>query len=171
MDIESKLAEYRARKRRQAYLTKANETLKSFFTLRPKTEPMSLSPVENEAEHSEDKVLLINETECDKDNVSSDVESEDRDDCQISYITLVTYVLYFILWLTLFIIFIKLQFGLVFVVVSALLAIYFNTGTGPKRKNEVSAYSVFNKNCESIDGTLKAEQFEREIRYGSAAVH
>lgn len=53
---------------------------------------------------------------------------------------------------------------------SALLGIYFNTRTEPKKRNEMSAYSVFNKNCESIDGTLKAEQFEREIRYGSGSV-
>lgn len=47
---------------------------------------------------------------------------------------------------------------------------YLNTRTRPKKKNEISAYSVFNKNCESIPGTLKAEQFEREMRYGASAV-
>lgn len=57
-----------------------------------------------------------------------------------------------------------------FLVLSALAGIYYNTRTGPKRRGEVSAYSVFNKNVESIDGTLKAEQFEREIRYGSMSV-
>ena len=42
---------------------------------------------------------------------------------------------------------------------------------GSRRKiGELSAYSVFNENCESIDGTLTAEQFERELRYGPAAV-
>lgn len=50
---------------------------------------------------------------------------------------------------------------------SALVGIYLNTRTGPKPKNEISAYSVFNENCEAIDGTLKGEQFEREIRYGA----
>lgn len=48
---------------------------------------------------------------------------------------------------------------------SMLFGVYFNTRT-TRKKNEVSAYSVFNENCHSIDGTLKAEQFEREIRYG-----
>ncbi|CAH2045007.1 unnamed protein product, partial [Iphiclides podalirius] len=42
--------------------------------------------------------------------------------------------------------------------------------TRPKKRGEVSAYSVFNENCTSIDGTLKAEQFEREIRYGPSSV-
>ena len=34
-----------------------------------------------------------------------------------------------------------------------------------RNKDEPSAYSVFNPNCESIDGTLTAEQFENEIRH------
>lgn len=70
---------------------------------------------------------------------------------------------YLAFWVTLYIIAIELQFGIVFLMLSALVAIYLNTRTGPKNRNEISAYSVFNKNCESIDGTLKAEQFEREI--------
>lgn len=78
--------------------------------------------------------------------------------------------LYFIFWATCFAIAVELQFGAVFFVISALVGIYLNTRTGPKPKNEMSAYSVFNKNVESIDGTLKAEQFEREIRYGSMSV-
>ncbi|XP_034475459.1 SAYSvFN domain-containing protein 1 [Drosophila innubila] len=77
---------------------------------------------------------------------------------------------YFLFWVTLYVIAIELKFGLVFLMFSALFFIYFNTRTGPKKSNELSAYSVFNKNCESIDGTLKAEQFENEIRYGSASV-
>lgn len=52
---------------------------------------------------------------------------------------------------------------MVYLVISGLLFIYFNTRTGPKKEGEVSAYSVFNPNCEAIDGTLKAEQFEREF--------
>ncbi|KAF5294043.1 hypothetical protein FQR65_LT10946, partial [Abscondita terminalis] len=76
------------------------------------------------------------------------------------------YILYFILWITVYFIFIKLQFGLVYLVTSALVGIYLNTRTSKRKKNEISAYSVFNKNCKSIDGTLTAEQFEREIRMG-----
>lgn len=65
---------------------------------------------------------------------------------------------------------IELKFGTVFLLFSALFGIYFNTRTTPRKRNEISAYSVFNDNCQSIDGTLKAEQFEREIRYGPASV-
>ena len=40
-----------------------------------------------------------------------------------------------------------------------------------RKAGEMSAYSVFNPNCESIDGTLTAQQFEREIRHGPAAAN
>ena len=40
---------------------------------------------------------------------------------------------------------------------------------GKRKAGEASAYSVFNENCEAIDGTLTAQQFEREIRHGPAA--
>lgn len=65
---------------------------------------------------------------------------------------------------------IELKFGIVFLLFSALFGIYFNTRTEPKAKNEISAYSVFNENCKSIKGTLTAEQFEREIRYGPTSI-
>lgn len=70
-------------------------------------------------------------------------------------------------WITLYVIAIRLQFGTVYLMFSTLIGIYFNTRTAPKKKNEISAYSVFNRNCKSINGTLKAEQFDREIRYGT----
>lgn len=85
--------------------------------------------------------------------------------------TLITNTLYFLLWITLYTIAIHLEFGTVYFIVSFLYAIWRNTGTGPKKDGEVSAYSVFNPNCEAIDGTLKAEQFEQELRYGAGSVH
>ena len=38
---------------------------------------------------------------------------------------------------------------------------------GPR---ELSAYSVFNRNLEKLDGTFTSEQWERELKYGAAAV-
>lgn len=108
---------------------------------------------------------LVSSEECDSENTENDTLF------QCTYIDMAYYSLWFLLWLTLYIIFIKLQFGSVYFIVSSLIAMYVNTRTGPKKRNEVSAYSVFNKDCESIPGTLKAEQFEREIRYGAGAVH
>uniref|UniRef100_A0A182RRR6 SAYSvFN domain-containing protein n=1 Tax=Anopheles funestus TaxID=62324 RepID=A0A182RRR6_ANOFN len=79
-----------------------------------------------------------------------------------SWLTYLTYLVYFLFWTTLYAIAIELRFGVVFLMLSALFGIYFNTRT-KKAPGEISAYSVFNENCEAIDGTLKAEQFEREI--------
>jgi len=81
-----------------------------------------------------------------------------------------TWFIYFCFWATCYMIAIELKFGMVYLLFSALFGIYFNTRTGPRPRNEVSAYSVFNKNCEAIDGTLTPEQFEREIRYGPTSV-
>lgn len=89
------------------------------------------------------------------------------EDSKLKYIT---YILWFCFWATCWMIAIELKFGIVFLMFSALFGVYFNTRTGPKRKNEVSAYSVFNENCKSIKGTLKPEQFENEIRYGPMTV-
>lgn len=86
------------------------------------------------------------------------------------YLTYLTWLAYFLLWATCWAIAIELQFGLVYLLVSAIAGIYLNTRTGPRRRREVSAYSVFNRDCVAIDGTLNAEQFEREIRYGPAGV-
>lgn len=86
-----------------------------------------------------------------------------------SPVRIITYILYAILWTTVYAIFIKLEFGLVFLIVSALVGMYLNTRTTPKVKGEVSAYSVFNKDCKSIDGSLNADQFDKEIRGGGRA--
>ena len=65
------------------------------------------------------------------------------------------------------VIFVKIEFGAVFFLLSCILLMTSNLG---KRKpGEASAYSVFNENCEAIDGTLTAQQFEREIRHGGPA--
>lgn len=73
-------------------------------------------------------------------------------------------------WLLLFGFFCSIEFGVIFILLSGFYAIYINTGTSKRSKDEKSAYSVFNPNCERINGTLTAEQFEKEIRHGSTSV-
>lgn len=47
---------------------------------------------------------------------------------------------------------------------SLLIGICFNTRVKPRSaRKEVSAYSVFNEGCEAIDGTFKAEMFEKQL--------
>ncbi|WKY11158.1 hypothetical protein Q1695_003032 [Nippostrongylus brasiliensis] len=53
------------------------------------------------------------------------------------------------------------QFGLVFFAVSLLMAIWLSLGT--RSEGEISAYSVFNPNCERLLGQMTAEHFERDV--------
>ena len=74
-------------------------------------------------------------------------------------------VLRWILWAVMFAIFIEMEFGTVFFVLSLFYFIYLSLRYSRRKPWEPSAYSVYNKNCEAIDGSLTAEQFERELRY------
>ena len=78
--------------------------------------------------------------------------------------------LYVILWLLLWGFFIEVEFGIVYLLFSAFAFIGLSLRGSRRRIGELSAYSVFNENCEAIEGTLTAAQFEREIRYGPTAV-
>lgn len=70
-----------------------------------------------------------------------------------------------LLWTILLGLFVELEFATVYILISAFVFLYANTRTREKLKNEPSAYSVFNQNCERIQGSLTAEQFESEIGY------
>lgn len=100
----------------------------------------------------------------------SEVESFEEETPESWRRCIIRWSIYAILWVTFYAVFLKLQFGAVYFVISVLIGIFLNTRTRPRKKGEVSAYSVFNENCTSIDGTLKPEQFEREIRYGAGTV-
>ena len=100
-----------------------------------------------------------------------DVQEEDNtQESQSTVLKRVIYLLYFLLWATLYMIALEYEFGAVYFVLSALIFICLNTRSGPKRRGEPSAYSVFNPNCEAIEGTLDASQFEKEIRYGIGGI-
>ncbi|KAM4834623.1 SAYSvFN domain-containing protein 1 [Thomomys bottae] len=70
-----------------------------------------------------------------------------------------------LLWLVLLGLFVELEFGLVYFVLSLFYWMYVGTrGPEEKQEGEKSAYSVFNPGCEAIQGTLTAEQLERELQ-------
>lgn len=73
-------------------------------------------------------------------------------------------------WILLWGFFIQIQFGTVFFIVSMFYWVYSSMQAGTRKPWEPSAYSVFNENCEAIDGTLNAEQFERELKFGAGSV-
>ncbi|XP_042540147.1 SAYSvFN domain-containing protein 1 [Dipodomys spectabilis] len=83
---------------------------------------------------------------------------------QQSFLINVTF-LKVLLWLVLLGLFVELEFGLVYFVLSLFYWMYVGTrGPGEKQEGEKSAYSVFNPGCEAIQGTLTAEQLERELQ-------
>ncbi|XP_017123978.1 SAYSvFN domain-containing protein 1 isoform X1 [Drosophila elegans] len=178
-DFQEQLRQYRLQKRRKETVDNFKDKLRRFWMLGTganKDTTIEVQQVPTKAE-------VISENSQDDDAVASSSENEllpeentipsrstDHHHRENNGLKYTLWAVYLLFWITLYAIAIKLSFGLVFLMFSALFGIYFNTRTDPKKRNEMSAYSVFNKNCESIDGTLKAEQFEREIRYGSGSV-
>ena len=82
------------------------------------------------------------------------------------YVTLLKLLLWGLVWGF----FIEVGFGAVFFITSLLYLLVTSLRGSRRRPWEPSAYSVFNRNCEAIEGTLSAEQFERELRYGPMSV-
>lgn len=109
---------------------------------------------------------MCEQSQNDVEDVEHILSEDNIQESKSTLITKVVYVLYFLLWAILYVIAVEYQFGAVYFVLSALVFICLNTRSGPKQQDEPSAYSVFNPNCEAIEGTLDASQFEREIRYG-----
>ncbi|XP_055042872.1 SAYSvFN domain-containing protein 1 [Misgurnus anguillicaudatus] len=71
-----------------------------------------------------------------------------------------------LLWLVLLGLFIELEFGLPFFLISLFYWLYEGFRSPKARQpGELSAYSVFNPDCQPILGTLTAEQLEGEMGY------
>lgn len=117
-----------------------------------------------------DLVKLQPQDSDDQESVQSE-ESIEPPPPENPLVTWTIYFLYFLLWATLYALALRLEFGAVYFILSSFYLIWANTRSGPKKEGEMSAYSVFNPDCQSIDGTLKAEQFEREIMFGAASLH
>lgn len=99
-------------------------------------------------------------------SITEGLEFAEEDDSLMGLHGVVKYVTYFGLWAVPYILLIKVGFGAVYFCVTALLFIYFNTRTQPKLPHEPSAYSVFNANCQPIEGALSGEDIEKQIRSG-----
>ncbi|XP_050083161.1 SAYSvFN domain-containing protein 1 [Anopheles aquasalis] len=180
--MESKLDSYRKTKRRQAVLNDVKDLLYNMVsfqqvraeekathvTIESDSAPQTEEPATAKSSKVKVKVKRVPPASirpANSEEEFSDQQAEESDETPAkprSLLTYLTYLVYLLFWVTLYAIAIELRFGVVFLMLSALFGIYFNTRTR-KAPGEISAYSVFNKNCEAIDGTLKAEQFEREI--------
>ncbi|XP_041814810.1 SAYSvFN domain-containing protein 1 [Chelmon rostratus] len=71
-----------------------------------------------------------------------------------------------LLWLVLLGLFVELEFGLPFFVISLFYWLYEGLRSpAPREPGELSAYSVFNPDCQPLLGSLTAEQLEGEMGY------
>uniref|UniRef100_A0A6B2E9B4 SAYSvFN domain-containing protein n=1 Tax=Phlebotomus kandelakii TaxID=1109342 RepID=A0A6B2E9B4_9DIPT len=175
--MEEKLEAYRRKKRREEVVKGFKEKLVNMVSFQQvrvdslrndsaekANEQVSVDTPEEVANESEKEDLADN---ADAASLTSETSDMALGAPKRTAFTYFIYVLYFLLWATCYAIAIELQFGVVFFLFSALAAVYLNTRTRPKAPGEISAYSVFNKDCHAIDGTLKAEQFEAELRYAA----
>ncbi|XP_035736846.1 uncharacterized protein LOC118448122 isoform X1 [Vespa mandarinia] len=181
--MKARLEAYRRKKHKEEMIESLKSSIKGVLPWNGNSD-VNFERLSNEEVSSEETenlcqtVEMSNQKNISKERIENlenaeDLESlkDDTDNAQCSLINKIIYFLYFSLWLTLYIIAIEIEFGAVYFVISALVLICLNTRSRPKKKGELSAYSVFNPNCEAIEGTLDASQFEREIRYGASSVH
>lgn len=99
--------------------------------------------------------------------MSSEEAFKENEDSIDWGLMMIIYSLYFFLWMTIYLIALKLEFGAVYFLLSALLFIWKHTRSETKTKGELSAYSVFNPKCEAILGSISSEQLEKEMGFPS----
>lgn len=156
--MEQKLAEFRARRQ-------AAKSAQKDQHVPPEPEDTAAGSTEEITELIEDK--------------SSPVQSEPKQErsdwlldttvgrwlCSRLAFTNIT-LLKILLWLVLLGLFVELEFGLPFFVLSLFYWIYEGLRSPEARKpGELSAYSVFNPDCQPLLGSLTAEQLEGEMGY------
>ncbi|TWW68720.1 SAYSvFN domain-containing protein 1 [Takifugu flavidus] len=165
--MEQKLAEFRAR--RQAENAVKNETFAA--SLNPE-ETVDTQPESTSASEGEGSRGTVGGT-----RGPGQTPAKDRSDwfldsalgrwlttrkSVLSNLTL----LKFLLWLVLLGLFVELEFGLPFFVVSLFYWLYEGLRSPAARQpGELSAYSVFNPDCQPLLGSLTAEQLEGEMGY------
>ena len=74
------------------------------------------------------------------------------------------------IWLSLLLFFAHHEFGSVFFLVSIPVFVWQSMEEYKRGPRELSAYSVFNRNIEQLEGTFTSEQWEKELRYGAASL-
>jgi hypothetical protein len=92
------------------------------------------------------------------------IEENGEEELEEDKLKMLKIVLKILLWCCLFVIFVKLEFGVVYLVTSLLVLIYLNTNI--RKRKGVSAYSVFNKDLKRLPGQLTAEQLEQSLIRG-----
>lgn len=180
--MEDQLVAYRARKAREQSEEASTSTGRSWFGSKMSSDPSDNKEEEDTATENTTKVFSYSGTSSDQPveqaqasgwfTLPAVIANSRLARCISQDTSLLTNTLFlkFILWLALLGFFIVVQFVAVFVVLTLFYVMYANMRSDEKKPGEPSAYSVFNPNCERIDGSLTAEQFERELRFGPGAI-
>lgn len=179
--VEEQLAQYRKRKKREEEYAALKQRIWGYFTavftfwkpeyVGPSTHTLPENPEEEVVADSPRPAINTKNVRRRKGNMgeapatttTTTTMEEEAAPTHYTALDWAVLVLKILMWLLLQKVFILLEFGAVFFIASAFLFIWYNLRNEPKKKGEASAYSVFNPNCEAIDGTFTAEQFEREL--------
>ena len=104
------------------------------------------------------------QSEAELDETEEEFEEEPAEWTKIDIAILTVKVL---IWTCFLFFCIQQEVASIYLVVTGFALIYLNLGSerGRGGGGRVSAYSVFNENCHSIDGSLKAEHFERDLLF------
>ncbi|KAL0110586.1 hypothetical protein PUN28_013878 [Cardiocondyla obscurior] len=162
MTVKEKLEAYRRKKRKEEMIKSMKSVMANIFSWNRENR---IEKLDDKLTGDEQVKLLEQSVDIQEENIQEEDVQDNVEKSQGTMLNYVIYSLYIAVWITLYIIALKYEFGAVYFVLSALLFVCLNTRSGPKKRGELSAYSVFNPNCEAIEGTLDASQFEREIGY------
>lgn len=175
-EYEKKLQSFRKQRKKEQFLNQCktylwHRPLSSLSSLIPSGTPIETKDSDNtntansavplieiDDSSSDDETQSFKSLETVKD-YTDEVEAEEP----FNWIKLTASVL---IWICLFSYSVYIEFGAIFFIFSCFYVIWTNTRTRLRKPNEVSAYSVFNPNCEPIEGTLDAKKLESEMIYG-----
>ena len=79
-------------------------------------------------------------------------------------------ILKLVIWIGLLLFFAHHNFGSAFFLLSLPVIIWQSLEEYNRGPTELSAYSVFNRNCAQLEGTFTSEQWERELKYGPGSL-
>ncbi|XP_035534991.1 SAYSvFN domain-containing protein 1 [Morone saxatilis] len=173
--MEQKLAEFRARRQADNAARKVEGVnpqcrARTVADTAPQTETTTTTTTTTDSQQTKEET----------DSIRDSPESSPRKDCsdwlldsalgrwltsgQVVFSNLT--LLKVLLWLVLLGLFVELEFGLPFFVISLFYWLYEGLRSPAAREpGELSAYSVFNPDCQPLLGSLTAEQLEGEMGY------
>lgn len=156
--MEQKLAEFRARRQ-------AENTMKE--SAGPQTESVPASATDSQHTKDTDKTTASTQSCQRKDRTDWLLDSAlGRWLASRQFVFSNLTLLKVLLWLVLLGLFAELEFGLPFFVISLFYWLYEGLRSPAAREpGELSAYSVFNPDCQPLLGSLTAEQLEGEMGY------